>query len=87
MDGRDKPDHDILGGAGHACESGSCGRCRLRQPDGPADQGERGSRRRHCCVDYDEAGRIVGVEILDVSKRTEDPEVLKHYSFDVPAVG
>jgi uncharacterized protein YuzE len=38
-------------------------------------------------VDYDEAGRIVGVEILDVSKRTEDPEVLKHYSFDVPAVG
>ncbi len=38
-------------------------------------------------VDYDEAGRIVGVEILDASRRTEDPEVLKHYSFDVPAAG
>ena len=38
-------------------------------------------------VDYDEAGRIVGVEILDASRRTEDPEVLKNYSFDVPAAG
>jgi uncharacterized protein YuzE len=38
-------------------------------------------------VDYDDAGRIVGVEILDASKRTDDPEVLKHYSFDVPAAG
>jgi uncharacterized protein YuzE len=38
-------------------------------------------------VDYDEAGCIVGVEILDASKRTEDPEVLKTYTFEVPAAG
>lgn len=38
-------------------------------------------------VDYDEAGRIVGVEILDASKRTEDPEALKQFSFDLPAAG
>ena len=36
-------------------------------------------------VDYDDQGRIVGVEILDASKRTDDPEALKTYSFDVPA--
>ena len=36
-------------------------------------------------VDYDDAGRIVGVEILDASKRTDDPEVPKTYTFDVPA--
>ncbi|HXL65715.1 MAG TPA: DUF2283 domain-containing protein [Xanthobacteraceae bacterium] len=29
-------------------------------------------------VDYDEAGRIVGVEILDASKRTDDPEALSN---------
>jgi uncharacterized protein YuzE len=38
-------------------------------------------------LDYDEAGRIVGVEILDASKRTDDPEVLKQFSFDLPTVG
>jgi len=38
-------------------------------------------------VDYDDAGRIVGVEILDASKRTDDPEVLKTYTFEVPAAG
>jgi uncharacterized protein YuzE len=38
-------------------------------------------------VDYDEAGRIVGVEILDASKRTDDPEVLKQFSFDLPTIG
>jgi uncharacterized protein YuzE len=38
-------------------------------------------------VDYDDQGRIVGVEILDASKRTDDPEVLKTYSFEVPAAG
>ena len=36
-------------------------------------------------VDYDDAGRIVGVEILDAARRTDDPEVLKTYSFEVPA--
>jgi uncharacterized protein YuzE len=38
-------------------------------------------------VDYDDAGRVVGVEILDASKRTDDPEALKTYSFEVPADG
>lgn len=37
-------------------------------------------------VDYDAEGRIVGVEILDASKRTDDPAVLKHFSFDLPGV-
>ena len=35
-------------------------------------------------VDYDAEGRIVGVEILDASKRTDDPEVLKQFSFELP---
>ncbi len=37
-------------------------------------------------VDYDAEGRIVGVEILDASKRTDDPEVLKQFSFELPTV-
>jgi len=37
-------------------------------------------------VDYDDDGRIVGVEILDVSKRTDDPAVLKQLSFELPPV-
>ena len=36
-------------------------------------------------VDYDAEGRIVGVEILDASKRTDDPEVLKQFSFELPS--
>lgn len=38
-------------------------------------------------VDYDAEGRIVGVEILDASKRTDDPEVLKQFSFELPTMG
>ena len=38
-------------------------------------------------VDYDAEGRIVGIEILDASKRTDDPEVLKQFSFEMPTVG
>lgn len=38
-------------------------------------------------VDYDDAGRIVGIEILDASKRTDDPEVLKQFSFELPTLG
>ena len=38
-------------------------------------------------VDYDEQGRIVGIEILDASKRTDDPAVLKQFSFELPTVG
>jgi uncharacterized protein YuzE len=35
-------------------------------------------------VDYDAQGRIVGIEILSASKRTDDPEALKQFSFEVP---
>jgi uncharacterized protein YuzE len=38
-------------------------------------------------VDYDDAGRIVGVEILDAAKRTDDPEALKQFSFELSTVG
>ena len=38
-------------------------------------------------VDYDAKGRIVGVEILDASKRTDDPAALKQFSFELPDVG
>jgi uncharacterized protein YuzE len=38
-------------------------------------------------VDYDAEGRIVGVEILEASKRTGDPAALKQFSFDLPTVG
>jgi uncharacterized protein YuzE len=38
-------------------------------------------------VDYDAEGHIVGVEILDASKRTDNPEVLKQFSFELPTVG
>lgn len=38
-------------------------------------------------VDYDAEGRIVGVEILDASKRTDDPAVLRQFSFELPTVG
>ena len=37
-------------------------------------------------VDYDAEGRIVGVEILDASKRTDDPDVLKQFSLELPTV-
>ena len=37
-------------------------------------------------VDYDAEGRIVGVEILEASKRTGDPAALKQFSFDLPTL-
>lgn len=37
-------------------------------------------------VDYDAEGRIVGIEILDASKRTDDPTALKQFSFELPSV-
>ena len=36
-------------------------------------------------VDYDDEGHIVGIEILDAAKRTNDPKVLEQFSFEVPA--
>jgi uncharacterized protein YuzE len=32
-------------------------------------------------VDYDDEGRIVGIEILDAAKHAADPTALKHLSF------
>jgi hypothetical protein len=37
-------------------------------------------------VHYDAQGRIVGVEILDASKRADDPEALKQFSFELPSL-
>jgi uncharacterized protein YuzE len=37
-------------------------------------------------VDYDE-GRIVGVEILDASRRTDDPTALTQFNLDLPKTG
>jgi uncharacterized protein YuzE len=38
-------------------------------------------------VDYDAEGRIVGVEILDASKRTDDPAALKQSNFELATLG
>jgi uncharacterized protein YuzE len=38
-------------------------------------------------VDYDDEGRIVGVEILDASKRTDDPTALTQFNLDLPKTG
>jgi uncharacterized protein YuzE len=38
-------------------------------------------------VDYDAEGRIVGIEILEVSKRADDPAVLRQFSFELPTLG
>jgi uncharacterized protein YuzE len=35
-------------------------------------------------VDYDDEGRIVGVEILDASRRTDDPTALTQFNLDLP---
>ncbi len=37
-------------------------------------------------VDYDAEGRVVGIEILDASKRSADPTTLQRFSFEVPTV-
>ena len=37
-------------------------------------------------VDYDTEGRVVGIEILDASKRAGNPETLKSYSFELPGI-
>jgi uncharacterized protein YuzE len=38
-------------------------------------------------VDYDAEGHVVKMEILDASKRTNDPAVLKQINFEVPTIG
>ena len=36
-------------------------------------------------VDYDHEGRVVGIEIIDASRRTEDPAALKQFRFETSA--
>jgi uncharacterized protein YuzE len=36
-------------------------------------------------VDYDNEGRIIGIEILDASRRTDDPTALIQFSFETSA--
>jgi uncharacterized protein YuzE len=38
-------------------------------------------------VDCDDQGRILGIEILDASVQTDDPHVLKQFSFELLAMG
>ena len=38
-------------------------------------------------VNYDDEGRIAGVEILDASKRTDDPTTLTQFNLDLPKAG
>jgi uncharacterized protein YuzE len=33
-------------------------------------------------IDYGDEGRIVGIEILDASKRIDDPTALKRFTFE-----
>jgi YD repeat-containing protein len=37
-------------------------------------------------VDYDAEGRMVGIDILDASKRSADPLALQNFSFELPSV-
>ena len=37
-------------------------------------------------LDFDDQGRVVGIEILDASTRTGNAAVLANYSFDLPSV-
>ena len=71
----------ISTGQNHADERGSCGRRgRSNLTDRPIKDSEEVAD--GIVVDYDEEGRIVGIEILDASKRTEDPTALKQFSFE-----
>ncbi len=85
LDGRDKPGHDeetktMRVRVDHAADA-----VYLNLTDRPIkDSAEVADG---IIVDYDDEGRIVGVEILDAAKRTDDPEALKQFSFEVPTVG
>ncbi len=37
-------------------------------------------------IDYDKAGRLVGIEILDASKKAGDVDALRKLAFDVPHI-
>ena len=80
MDGRDEPDHDgemktMRMRVDHAADA-----VYLNLTDRPIKDSEEVAD--GIVVDYDEEGRFVGIEILDASKRTEDPTALKQFSFE-----
>ncbi len=37
-------------------------------------------------LDFDDQGRLVGIEILDASTRTGNAAVLQDFSFELPSV-
>jgi uncharacterized protein YuzE len=80
VDGRDEPGHDgemktMRMRVDHAADA-----VYLNPTDRPIKDSEEVAD--GIVVDYDEEGRIVGIEILDASKRTEDPTALKQFSFE-----
>lgn len=56
----------------------------LTLADTAADTSEEISDR--IVLDFDEAGRVVGIEILDTFSRTGNPADLKDFSFELPSV-
>jgi uncharacterized protein YuzE len=80
VDGRDEPGHDrerktMRMRVDHAADA-----VYLNLTDRPIKDSEEVAD--GIVVDYDEEGRIVGIEILDASKRTEDPTALEQFSFE-----
>jgi uncharacterized protein YuzE len=79
VDGRDEPGHDgekktMRRRVDHAADA-----VYLNLTDRPIKDSEEVAD--GIVVDYDEEGRIVGIE-MDASKRTEDPTALKQFSFE-----
>jgi uncharacterized protein YuzE len=85
VDGRDKPGHDGETKAMRMRVDHAADAIYLNLTDRPIKDSEEVAD--GVVVDYDAEGRIVGIEILDASKRTDDPEVLKQFSFEMPTVG
>jgi uncharacterized protein YuzE len=80
VDGRDEPGHDgemiiMRMRVDHAADA-----VYLNLTDRPIKDSEEVAG--GIVVDYDAAGRIVGIEILDAFKRTADPMALKQFSFE-----
>jgi len=84
VDGRDKPGHDGETDSMRVRVDHAADAIYLNLTDRPIKDSEEVAD--GIVVDYDDAGRIVGIEILDASKRTDDPAVLKQFSFELPTV-
>jgi len=79
VDGRDKPGHDgwqaMRLRVDHAADA-----VYLNLTDRPVEDSEEVAD--GIVVDYDDEGRIVGIEILDASRRAADPTALRQFSFE-----